>query len=206
MQSPVTRILSQIAASLLLALIATMSGCVSNQPPLPTPEKVDLEKFMGAWFVQGYTPILVDKKAHNAVEHYYLCPKGRIQTTYQFRDGGFDGALKTYKPKGFPDADDSSNAVWQMQFIWPFKADYVIMYLSEDYQNTIIAHPSRQYAWIMNRDTEMSDTLYNSLMEKLTDAGYQADAIQRLPQNWESDLERLKEIREVGSTAPLAER
>jgi len=191
---------------LALSLIGIMFGCASTHQPLPTPKQVDLERFMGPWFVQGYTPILVDKQAHNAVEHYYLNDKGRVETTYQFRDGAFDGELKTYTPKGFPDSDDPSNARWQMQFVWPIKADYVIIHIDENYNETIVAHPNRKYAWIMTRDTEIADVRYNELLSKLEEVGYATDVIQRLPQDWSSKTERarLENIREVGASAPLA--
>lgn len=183
-----------------------MSGCASSKTPLPTPENVNLEKFMGAWFVHGYTPILVDKEAHNAVEHYYLNEKKEVETTYQFRDGGFDGELKTYTPKGFPTKGGSSHARWKMQFIWPFKSDYVILHVSDDYQSTVIGHPSRKYAWIMDRSTEISEDHYEALLKKLEDAGYDLSVVQRLPQDWSNEAERLEKIREAGADAPLADR
>jgi apolipoprotein D and lipocalin family protein len=42
-----------------------------------------------------------------------------------------------------------SNAVWGMQFIWPFKAEYRIIFLSEDYSRTVIGRSKRDYVWIM---------------------------------------------------------
>jgi len=159
---------------------------------------------MGAWFVHGYTPILVDKKAHNAVEHYYLNEKGRVETTYRFRDGSFDGELKTFTPKGFPDEADPAN--WQMQFIWPFKSDYVVIHLSEDYQSTIIGHPSRKYAWVMTRDHEITEQAYESLLDILKNADYDTSIIKRLPQDWSDVQDRLKTLKEVGASGPLAER
>lgn len=183
-----------------------MSGCASSHPPLPTPDKVDLERFMGAWFVHGYTPILVDKEARNAVEHYYLNDRGKVETTYQFRDGAFDGTLKTFTPKGFPRKDDPSHAHWKMQFIWPFKADYVILYVSDDYQSTVIAHPNRKYAWIMDRSHNIDDATYQNLLKKLEGVDYDPANIQRLPQDWSGESERLKQIEETGRDAPLAER
>ena len=190
----------------LLALVWFMSGCATSDTPLPTPEKVNLEKFMGAWFVHGYTPILVDKSAHNAVEHYYLNDKGQVETTYQFRDGSFDGELKTHTPKGFPVEDDPSGARWKMQLIWPFKSDYVIVHVSEDYQSTIIGHPSRKYAWIMDRRTKMPEDLYKQLLKRLEEAGYDLSIIQSLPHDWSSEAERLKEIEETGDQRALAKR
>lgn len=190
----------------LLASIWLVTACASSNPPLPTPEQVNLEKFMGAWFVHGYTPILVDKEAHNAVEHYYLNEKKRVETTYQFRDGGFDGELRSYTPKGFPVEDDASGARWKMQFIWPFKSDYVIIDVSDDYQSTIIGHPSRKYAWIMSRSRELADKAYAAQLQKLEDAGYDSSIIQRLPQDWSNEEERLKKLKEVGATGPLVSR
>lgn len=189
---------------LLVASIWIVSACATSKDPLPTPEEVNLKKFMGAWFVQGYTPIVVDKQAHNAVEHYYLNPEGKVETTYRFRHGSFDGELKTYTPKGFPDEDDPAN--WQMQFIWPFKSDYVIVHISEDYQSAIIGHPSRKYAWIMTRDHQITEQAYEALLKILEDADYDTSIIQRLPQDWSDEGERLKALEEKGATGPLADR
>lgn len=190
----------------LLALVWLMNGCATSKTPLPTPEKVDLEKFMGVWFVHGYTPILVDGKAHNAVEHYYLNDENEVETTYQFRDAGFDGELKTFTPKGFPVKDDPSDARWKMQFIWPFKSDYVIIDVSEDYQSTIIGHPSRKYAWIMDRSNAINEKTYEAQLKKLEQVGYDTSVIQRLPQDWSNESERLKKLKKVGASEPLAER
>ena len=44
-----------------------------------------------------------------------------------------------------------SGAVWGMQFIWPFKADYRVIYLNDDYTQTIIGREKRDYVWIMAR-------------------------------------------------------
>ncbi|MGB0743723.1 MAG: lipocalin family protein, partial [Opitutales bacterium] len=186
----------------LLALVWGMNGCATSDTPLPTPDKVNLDKFMGSWFVHGYTPILVDGKAHNAVEHYYLNDDNEVETTYQFRDGSFDGELKTFKPKGFPAEEDESGARWKMQFIWPFKSDYVIVHVSEDYQSTIIGHPSRKYAWIMDRKNSIDEASYKGLLKLLDEAGYDVSIVQRLPQDWSNEAERLKTLKEVGASAP----
>lgn len=183
---------SPLAIWSLLVLILGLSGCASSRAPLPTPEQVDLQRFMGPWFVHGYTPIVVDKNAHNAVEQYTLDAKGRVQTTYQFRKGGVDGKLKTYRPTGYPRKDDASNARWKMQFIWPFKADYVIVHLSDDYQQTIVAHPNRKYAWIMARSTRLSESDYQALLQILQRNQFDPKTILRVPHDWSQDSERLQ--------------
>ena len=189
---------------LTLSIMTLLSAC-SSPKPLPMEDSVNIKSFMGPWFVQGYTPILVDKEAHNAVEHYYQDDAGKILTTYQFRDGSFDGKIKTYQPTGFVQ-DDPSNAYWKMQFLWPIKADYIIIYLDEDKGHTIIGHPNRKYAWIMTRETSIPEDTYTFLLNKLKPLDYDLSVVQRLPQNWATDQDRLKKIQAVGSSKPLEER
>lgn len=193
MQKVTFRLLSFLA--IFFAMVFA-SGC-SSHPPLPTPEYVDLERFMGRWYVLGYTPILVDEQAHNAIEHYRLDENNKIQTTYQFRDGGFDGELKTYTPVGWVH-DKSTNAQWRMQFIWPFRSDYIILHLAEDYSRTIVVHPSRKYAWIMQREPEISDQEYETMLEILEAEGVDRRRITRLPQDWSTEAERMKTLRSAG--------
>lgn len=185
-------------AALSLAITSLMNGCALNDSPLPTAENVNIDLFMGRWYVHGYTPIIVDKKAHNAIEHYRLDSDKKIQTTYQFRDGGFDGEIKTHTPVGWVDEEVRSNAEWRMQFIWPFTANYIILHVNADYSETIIAHPSRKYAWIMLRSDKVSDADYERLITKLKAAGYDTGIMQKLPHDWIGEAERLAEMEANG--------
>ena len=130
-----------------LFLILLVWGC-QTMHPIHTVESVDLQRFMGDWYVIASIPTFIETDAFNAVESYKLSEDGSIATTFRFNKGGFDGPEKIYKPRGFIE-DRPSNAVWGMQFIWPFKAEYRIIYLSDDYAQTIIGRTKRDYAWIM---------------------------------------------------------
>ena len=121
----------------------------------------------------------------------------KIQTTYQFRDGSFDGELKEFTPVGWVH-DAETNAEWRMQFLWPFRAKYIILHVDSDYSETIIAHPNRKYAWIMLREPEISDADYEALLQKLVDVGYDRSVIQRLPQDWSEEADRLKAMKSRG--------
>lgn len=182
-----------------------LSSCSSTKVAVPTPDSVELERFMGAWYVHGYTPIIVDKDAHNAVEHYARGEGDKILTTYAFRKGSFDGKLKTFTPTGFVH-DEETQAEWRMQFIWPFRAEYFIHYVSPDYSETIIAHPNREYAWLMSRSPSISEEAYQALLNRLEQIGYDLAVIQRVPHDWSKEGERLAEIEQAGAREPLAER
>lgn len=180
-----------------LAFMSLLNGCASSKAPLPMAKEVDIDRFMGRWYVVGYTPILVDKAAHNAIEHYRLDDAKKIQTTYQFRDGGFDGELKTHTPVGWVH-DEKNNAEWRMQFIWPFRSDYIILHVDAEYSRTIIAHPNRKYAWIMQREPEISDADYEAMLQKLEAVGYDRSVILKLPQDWSAEADRLEDLTAQG--------
>jgi apolipoprotein D and lipocalin family protein len=138
---------------------------------------------MGDWYVIANIPTFIEKGAHNAVESYRLEADGTVATTFTFRQGAFDGPVKTYTPRGFV-RDATSNAVWGMQFLWPFKAEYLIIYLNKEYTQTIIGRNKRDYVWIMARTPEIPDEDYARLIKDLAAWGYDISKIEKVPQSW----------------------
>ncbi len=150
-------------------------------PPIETAGYVDINRFMGDWYVIANIPTFIETQAYNAVETYALRDDGVVDTTFTFNKGGFDGEVKTYNPTGFI-YDDPSNAIWGMRFIWPIKADYRIVYVDEDYQNTIIGRNKRDYVWIMSRNAQLDEATYQDLIKRVADQGYDVSLIRRVPQ------------------------
>jgi apolipoprotein D and lipocalin family protein len=170
---------------ILLALAGTaiLAGCQSSRPPIETVDYVDLDRFMGDWYVIANIPTFFEKGAHNAVESYRLDGEGNVATTFTFRDGSFDGELKQYEPVGYV-LDTDSNAVWAMQFAWLIKGDYRIIYLADDYSATVIGRNKRDYVWLMARQPEMPPGQYEEAVQVIADAGYDLSKLQRIPQRW----------------------
>jgi apolipoprotein D and lipocalin family protein len=173
MKSP----LSFIASSILV-----LAGC-SAAPTLKTVPGVDITRFMGDWYVIANIPTFLEKSAHNAKESYRLDADGTIATTFTFRKGGFDGPAKTYHPRGFI-RDSKSNSVWDMQFLWPFKSEFLIIYLKNDYSITVIGRSKLDYVWIMARTPTISEADHRSILGLLAGIGYDTGKIQKVPQEW----------------------
>ena len=148
--------------------------------PIHTVDKVDLNRFMGDWYVIASIPTFMEKDAYNAMESYNLDDDGTVATTFRFNKGSLDGPVKEYNPRGFI-RDETSNAVWDMQFIWPFKAEYRIIYLSEDYSQTVIGRTKRDYVWIMARKNSIPNIDYEKLLKFLLDQDYNINDIRKVP-------------------------
>ena len=153
-------------------------------PPLETAKNVDLERFMGTWYVIAAIPTFIETKAYNAVEEYVLREDGNIATYFSFNNGSFDGPRKVYNPLGFV-IDDVDKSTWKMQFIWPLKSEYLISYVSPDYSETVISRTKRDYVWLMARTPSIPDEDYQRLIQMIEDQGYDISKIRKYPQDWE---------------------
>jgi apolipoprotein D and lipocalin family protein len=162
------------------ALITIATGC-QTMKPIHTVKKVDLKRFMGDWYVIASIPTFIEKDAFNAIESYRLDDDGTVATTFKFNKGSYDGPVKEYTPRGYV-RDKQSNAVWGMQFIWPFKAEYRIIFLSDDYTQTVIGRTKRDYVWIMARKNTISAGDYEEILIFLRDQGYDTKDLRVVPQ------------------------
>ena len=161
-----------------------MAGCQSGpvrEPLRAIDRPIQLERFMGDWYVIAHIPAFIEDEAFNGVESYRLAEDGTIPTTYTFNNGGFDGPLKTYHPKGFVH-NQETKAEWRMQFVWPFKAAYLIVYLDDSYETTIIGVPDRGFAWIMARTKTLPEKRYQELVSLLANTGHDLTKLRRVPQ------------------------
>ena len=171
----------RIHRAVFLALILILTSGCQTLKPIHTVEYVDLNRFMGDWYVIANIPTFIEKDAYNAIESYRLDDDGTVATTFRFNKGSLDGPLKEYHPRGFI-KDKKSNAVWGMQFIWPFKAEYRIIFLSENYSRTVIGRSKRDYVWIMAREPAIPDEEYNAISGFLQEQGYDIQKLQKVPQ------------------------
>jgi apolipoprotein D and lipocalin family protein len=172
-------------AAVLAAALALLGGCAVS------PEKVtihahptvELQRFMGPWYVIANIPTFIEKGAHNAIESYALDADGTINTTFTFRADAFDGPEKRHNPRGFV-VPGTNNAIWGMRFIWPIKAEYVISWVDPDYTETIIGRSARDYVWIMARTPTLSAERYDALLARVRELGYDVTKVQKVPQRW----------------------
>jgi apolipoprotein D and lipocalin family protein len=162
--------------------VTTMFAFNANgKTPIPPVANVDLPRFMGDWYVIANIPTFAERASYDAVETYALREDGNIQTTFRQRKGSFDAPIDTMRPVGTVRAG-TNNAVWGMQFIWPIKAEYVIVYLDNDYTQTIIGRSARDYVWIMARTPQISESDYAAHLERLRALGYDTSKLRRVPQ------------------------
>ena len=168
-------------SNFLFVTLLMLSSC-ATYAPIKTENDIDLNRFMGDWYVIANIPTSIEEGAHNAVESYKLNEDGTVETTFTFRQDGFEGELKTYHPTGF--VSERNNAVWGMQFVWPIEAEYRIIYFNKDYTQTIIGRKARDYVWLMARSPQITEEDYQKLIDYIDEQGYDISKVEKVPQRW----------------------
>ena len=168
---------------LLIVSLIMLNACQTTPTdPIEVASPLDLDRFMGQWYVIANIPTFPEKGAYNAIETYRRAGPNEIETTFTFRKDGPDGELKTMTATGF--VSDENPAIWKMRFLWPFKADFRVLYVSPDYQTTIVGRQKRDYLWIMARSPELDASVYQHLLDTAKERGYSLEKLQKVPQVW----------------------
>ena len=145
-----------------------------NQNVPKVVSSVDLAKYACKWYEIASYPVSFQKGCSCISAEYTLTDKGYVKVFNSCRKGG---KISSITGKAFP-VKGSNNAKLKVQFFWPFKAPYWVIGLADDYSWAIVSGPSRKYLWILSRTRQMDPKLYDQLLEKLHNEGF--------------DLERLK--------------
>ncbi|MCW3103601.1 MAG: hypothetical protein JWO09_2041 [Bacteroidetes bacterium] len=158
-------------------IASVICSIVSTAMPAIAPSTIDLQKYSGKWYVIGTIPTRFDADWDYTTETYTIREDGNIDVYTTYKKKG-QPEKKELRAKGFPQAD-TKNVKWKVQFFWPFKADYLIEEIAEDYSYVIVGHPKKKFLYIMNRTGKMDNQLYTSLVEHCKRMGYDISEIRK---------------------------
>jgi apolipoprotein D and lipocalin family protein len=150
--------------------------------PLQTVSHVELNRYMGDWYVIANIPYFAEKNCFDSIESYALRPDGKIDNWFRCRKGSFEAPLERKASAVATVEDPQTNATWSVRFFKIISVKYQIIALDPNYQWVVVGHPSRRYGWIMGRAKTMDDPLYRRLLEQAAAQGYDIEKFQKVPQ------------------------
>ena len=164
-------------------LLLLMSSCsTSHSSPVKTVDYVDINRFMGKWYVIANIPTFIEKGAYNAIETYtWNDEEDRLDVEFKFNLDSFDGKEKSYPQKAFI-YNKKTYAEWRIQPFWPLKFAYLITDLASDYSYTVIAVPNRKNVWIMARTPTLPENVYQEILGNLRAQSFDLKDLQKGPQ------------------------
>jgi apolipoprotein D and lipocalin family protein len=167
-----------------LAVLLLFSGCAGPgqmRKPLKPVTHVDLQRYMGDWYVYANIPYFAEKGCYNSVESYALRPDGRIDNGFRYRKGSFQGPEKKVQALAWVQ-NRESNAEWRVRFFGVFTAEYWVIDLDPQYRWAVVGHPSRNYGWVLSRSKTLKEQDYTGILNRLKAQGYDANRFVKVPQ------------------------
>lgn len=168
----------------LLAVSVTSITCVlpgKQSPDLQVVPHVDVNRYAGTWYEIARYPNRFQKGCVATTARYTLRDDGKIEVLNECREHTLDGKLLSAKGTAKV-VDKNTNAKLKVTFFWPFYGHYWIIDLGEHYEYAVVGHPDRKYLWILSRTAEMEEELYNHIIGRIKQQGYDVSKLIKTPQ------------------------
>ena len=174
------RFLLLFAVAALVA--ATFAGrAQAKEPKLVSKAVVDLDRYIGRWWVIGNIPYFGERGKIASADVYALRVDGKIDNVFVYRKA-FDQPEKRMNAVGMV-VPGTNNTQWKIAFFGGLlKADYLVLEVAPDYSWALIGQPSGKLAWVFSREQRMDDAQFETLKAKFTGYGYDTRKIVRVPQ------------------------
>jgi apolipoprotein D and lipocalin family protein len=174
--------LRKIATTILGSIALT--GCAATTterlhlPPLQTVAHVDLQRYVGFWYEIANFPQSFQRGCVASTATYTARPDGDIDVVNRCRKESLSGKEKTATGRARV-VDRTTNAKLEVSFFRPFWGDYWIIDLGPNYEYAVVGHPGRDYLWILSRTPTMDAAVYEGIVQRLRQHGYEVDKLVR---------------------------
>jgi apolipoprotein D and lipocalin family protein len=148
---------------------------------LKTVDHVDVKRYMGTWYEIAKFPQRFQKGLVGVTATYSPLPNGKVRVINSGYKEDFNGKLKTIKGKAWV-VDTATNAKLKVSFFWPFSGNYWILELGKDYEYAVIGEESHNYLWILSRTPQMDKAVYNELLKRVQEKGFDISKLETTPQ------------------------
>jgi apolipoprotein D and lipocalin family protein len=169
-----------VVGSLVLLLQGSLvpgASASGELPPLEVVPHLDLQRYLGKWYEVAAIPQSFQKNCVATTATYSLRSDGKIDVLNECRKFEFDGKLSRAHGKAWiPNPEQPAKLL--VQFFWPFRGDYWVIELGDNYEYAVVGHPSRDYLWILSRTAQMDPLKIEEIYGRLSRVGYDLSRIQ----------------------------
>ena len=148
-----------------ILILTLLTSCSTIKIPLETVPNVELDKYAGLWYEIAHLPFSFQKNCQCSTAEYTLTEKKYVRVVNSCFNTKKNKWIDA-KGKAFV-VPNSNNSKLKVQFFWPFQGDYQIIKLGSNYEYAVVGSPNRETMWILSRDPDMKESLYQDLVSKM---------------------------------------
>lgn len=130
----------------------------------------ELQNYLGTWYEVARMDHSFERGMSHVTANYSLGEDGRVEVLnkgYVKEKSKWKEANGHAKFKGL-----ETTGAFKVTFFWPFYGGYHIVQLAEDYSYALVAGDSEKYLWILSRTPQISEEIWQQLIEKASSLGY----------------------------------
>lgn len=166
---------------LLSCFILTNTGC-EEQEPLETVESVDVAQYLGLWYEIASIPQIFQIGCNCTTAEYQQENPGDPITVinrcnFLLPAGPVNEVIGTATPI------DGTFSKLEVSFNGSPPGPYWILELGADYEYAVVGSPSRNSLWILSRTPQMDDELYDEILVRMSDKGFDVSRLDITNQN-----------------------
>lgn len=170
--------MTAISAALFLSLAAPAPA------PVPTAAGFDVSRYLGTWYELARFPQFFEKGCVGVTATYTKKPDGELAVRNVCRKETLDGKVSDVNGTAWV-PDPREPAKLKVSFFWPFRSDYWVIAVADDYAWAIVGDGKRSTLWILSRKPVVDEKLYGELVEKAKAAGFDVGKLERVLQKAE---------------------
>jgi apolipoprotein D and lipocalin family protein len=164
------------------------AGQPAMSAPLQPVESVELPRYMGTWYEIAKYPNSFQKSCiRNTRADYQPQPDGtvRVLNRCATADGQTTEAVGSARQLGLANSPKlrvrfAPSWLSFLPFVW---GDYWIIDLDPQYQLVAVSEPKREYLWVLSRTSRVDYAVYQALLGRLAQRGFDIDRLESSPQD-----------------------
>lgn len=161
-----------------LFIFFLICACAKNEIPQNLiVQNFDANKYLGTWYEIARIDNRFEKDLTDVKADYSIKDNGKIKVV----NSGYNTEKQENKSiEGVAYVIEDGVGQLKVSFFRPFYAYYNIIILDKNYKYAVVAGGNYEYLWILSRESKMSDSLYNELINTIANMGFDTSKIIKL--------------------------
>ena len=165
-------------------IVSPLISCKAQKPMIDNTvvKDLDIQQYLGTWYEIARYDHGFERGLVGVTATYSLRRDGKIKVVNSGYRDSLDGKFSQAVGKAKIPDPLNEPAKLKVSFFLFFYGDYFVMELDEEYQWAIVGSTTDKYLWILSRTPVMKQEIYNQLLDKLQERGYDVSRLIKVKQ------------------------
>ena len=158
-------------------LAALLTACAASTSDIPAVKNFELDRYLGNWYEIARLPHRFERDMDFVRAEYSFNPDGSVKVV---NSGIRDGEARTAVGRAVLKDPGAASPTGELRvsFFRPFYADYRIIELDPEYRYAVVTGSTRDYLWILSRESGMAKPQLAAILDRLKKLGFAVEKLE----------------------------